>query len=130
MKNNWVVLSLAAVFLAASFGFAGSKAEMPVNIPFAFYAGDQLMNAGKYIVEVSSGNVSTASVITIKTSGGKTVCVLNARSESVAASSGNMLQFNHYGDKHFLSGISIRKLNSVIPMSAAEKEIKSRAEKG
>jgi hypothetical protein len=130
MKNNWVVLSMAAVILVAGFGFAGSKAEMPIDVPFAFYAGDQLLTAGKYIVEVSSSEVPTASVITVKNNNGKTVCVLNARSESVADSSGNMLRFNHYGDKHFLSRISIRKLNAVVPMSEAEKEIKSRTEKG
>jgi hypothetical protein len=130
MKNSWVFLSLAAVLLVTSFGFAGSKVEMSIDVPFAFYAGDQLLAAGKYIITVNSGSVSAAPVITFKTKYGKKVCELAAQMKSAAASSDQLLQFNDYGDKHFLSGISIRKLHATVSMSEAERQIKSQTEKG
>jgi hypothetical protein len=130
MKNNWVVLSLAAVVLAASFGFAGSKAEISIDVPFAFYAGDQLLNAGNYIVVMSSRNDLADPQIALKTKNGKTVCVLAAQQESSNDSPQNLLQFNDYGDKHFLSGISIRKFHAAVPMSEAERQMRSRTEKG
>jgi hypothetical protein len=130
MKNNWVVLSLAVVLLAATFGFAGSKAEISVDVPFAFYAGDQLLNAGKYAVVMTSGNISAAPQITLKDKNGITVCQLTAQEKSSSDASKNLLHFNDYDDKHFLSGISIRNFYAAVPMSKAERQIRSRTEKG
>jgi hypothetical protein len=130
MKNNGLFFSLAAVLLVTSFGFAGSKVEMSIDVPFAFYAGDQLLTAGNYIVTVNSGSISAAPVITFKTKYGKKICELAAQVESAANSSDQLLQFNDYGDKHFLSGISIQKLHATVSMSEAERQIKSKTEKG
>jgi hypothetical protein len=89
-----------------------------------------LLTGGKYIVAVNSGNVSEAPVITLKTKYGEKVCALAAQVENAADSSDHLLQFNDYGDKHFLSGISIRKLHATVPMSEAERQIKNKTEKG
>jgi hypothetical protein len=130
MKNNWVFLSLAAVLLVTSFGFAGSKFEMSTDVPFAFYAGDQLLTAGNYIVTINSSSVSAAPVITFKTKYGKKVCELAAQLESADASSYPLLKFNDYGDKHFLSGIATPKFHVTVSMSEAERQIKSQTVKG
>jgi hypothetical protein len=131
MKNNWVVSGLAVVFiLIASFSLAGSREELSIDIPFAFYAGDQLLNAGKYNIMMGTGDLPATARITIKNNNGKTVCALATRAEGRDKASENSLRFNHYGEKHFLSGISFRKLTVVVPMSKLEAEIRSQMEKG
>jgi len=130
MRNNLVIVSVAAVILVAGFSFAGSKAEMSIDVPFAFYAGDQLLTAGKYIVVMHSGDDSAAPVITLKNKNGKAIYELSAQPESEADASGYLLRFNDYGNKHFLSGISIKKFHAAVPMSEAEKQIKGKTEKG
>ncbi len=70
-----------------------------VNIPFGFYAGEQQMPAGEYIVEmIANGAVKVANLDTHAAAAFLTFRVTNNNRAGSAK-----LVFNRYGDEHFLS---------------------------
>jgi hypothetical protein len=130
MKKNLVVLSLVVVFtLTASFVFAGSEIAMHVKVPFDFYAGGQQFSAGEYIFEMSSGLLPTAASVKILSSDGKPICILNTQAGTDENQLTNLLRFNQYGDKQFLSSVSIQGFKAGIQMLNLEKELKAQMEK-
>jgi len=127
MKNNLVILSLVAVFtLFAGFGFAGT-ATMRISIPFDFYAGDQQLPAGEYTFQMGSPLAQTSSVVTVRAKGGAGLCILATQPGTDAADA--KLLFNKYGNRHFLSSVSIRGLKAGVPMVKLEKELRAQAER-
>jgi hypothetical protein len=126
MKSNLMILSLLVAFtLMASFGFAGTAA-MRVTIPFDFYAGSQQLPAGDYTFQIGSSLVPTASQVTVRTQKGAGICVLLTNS-GTDAGSGKLL-FNKYGNKHFLSSISIHGFKAGVPTQKLEKELKAQSQ--
>ena len=66
MKKNLVFLSFVVMFgMMAGFAFAGAGVEMRINVPFAFYLGDQLFPAGEYRFDMEHGNFATAAFVNI-----------------------------------------------------------------
>jgi hypothetical protein len=128
MKKNLVVLSLVAAFtLMTSFAFAGSGAAMRINVPFDFYAGSQQMPAGEYTFEMASGITQTGSLVTIRTHKGVGMCMLVTHPGQDAIDS--KLLFNKYGDKHFLSSVSIQGFKAGVKMQKLEKELRAQFQK-
>jgi hypothetical protein len=128
MRNNLLILSLAALCtLFAGFGFAGAGTTMRISVPFDFYAGNQHLAAGDYVFEIGSGLAQPASVVTVRQKAGTGLCILLTQ----AGTDGNStkLAFNKYGDKHFLSGVSIRGLKAGVQMLRLEKELRAQVEK-
>jgi hypothetical protein len=128
MKNNLVILSLVAVFtLFAGFGFAGT-ATMRISVPFDFYAGDQQLPAGEYTFQMGSPLAQTASVVTVRAKGGEGLCILATQPGTDLADA--KLLFNKYGNKHFLTSVSIKGLKAGVQMMQLEKELRAQAERG
>jgi hypothetical protein len=126
MKNNFLVLSLAVLFtLTASFVFAASEFEMLVKVPFDFYAGGQHLSAGEYVFAMSSGLLPTAASVKILSKDGEPICILNTQAGTDENRSSNLLRFNQYGDKQFLSSVSIRGFKAGVLMVNLEKEQKA-----
>ena len=129
MRTNLVVFSLVvALTLMASFGFAEPGAAMRISVPFDFYAGDQQLPAGEYTVQMGSGFLPTASVVTILQVNGSATCMLATQPGTDADLSATQLQFNKYGNKRFLSTVSIRGFKADIKMLKLERELRARAE--
>jgi hypothetical protein len=127
MKNNLVILSLVAVFtLFAGFGFAGT-ATMRISVPFDFYAGDQQLPAGEYTFQMGSPLAQTASVVTVRAKGGTGLCILATQPGTDAADA--KLLFNKYGNKHFLTSVSIKGLKAGVQMMRLEKELRAQTER-
>jgi len=130
MKNSLVVLSVVVVLaLTAGFCFAGSSVRMHVNVPFSFYAGEQQLTAGEYIVEMGSSQLPTPAIITLRAQDGTGAFVLMTQQEASGNASLNQLKFNQYGDKHFLSGVSIQGFNAGVKMLRIERDARSQFEK-
>lgn len=126
MRNNLVILSLVVVFaLMTSSAFAENEFHMRVNVPFDFYVGDQSLSAGEYTFAMSSGLLPTASSVKIFTLDGKPICIVNTQAGQDEVKSTDLLRFNQYGDKQFLSSISIRGFRAGLQMPKLEKELRA-----
>lgn len=129
MKNN-LVLSFMAVFaLTAGFAFAGGQIAMHVNVPFDFYAAGQQFASGEYSFEMTSGLNPTASMVTVRAKDGQVVCLLATQAGNEGMPLTNLLRFNEYGDRHFLSSVSIQGFNAGVQPQKMERELKAQMEK-
>ena len=130
MKNNLVLLSLVAAFtLMAGFGFAGTGVTMSINVPFDFYAGDQKLPAGEYRFEMGSGFLPTAAVVTVRAKDGAGIWMMVTDAASDENASSNQLSFNKYGDRHFLSSVSIQGFKAGVKMLKIETETRTQLQK-
>jgi hypothetical protein len=129
MKNNMVLLSLVAVLtLMAGFGFAGTGVTMRVSVPFDFYAGNQQLPAGEYTIEMGSGFLPTASIMTVRADQGTGIWIIATKAGTDRDLDSCTLLFNKYGDKHFLSTVSIRGYKAGLKELKLEKELRAKAE--
>jgi hypothetical protein len=129
MKTNLVILSLVAAFtLTASFGFAGSGVGMSISVPFDFYMGDQKLPAGEYTFEMGSGYLPTAAVVSVRAKDGTGIWLM-ATQAGTEEDTSPRLGFHHYGDKHFLSTVSIQGFKAGVKMLKLEREIRTQLEK-
>jgi hypothetical protein len=130
MKRNLVVLSVVMVLgLMASLVYAGAGAGMRIHVPFDFYLEDQLLPTGEYSVEMGSGNNSTASQLTLwSIHGSEQKLALTTPGTEINATV-NQLSFNKYGNKYFLSTVSIGGHKATVKMFKLEKELRAQMEK-
>jgi hypothetical protein len=129
MKKNLVLLSLAVLGLTAAFAYAGAGVSMRIHVPFDFYLEDQLLPTGEYSFEMDSGNYATASHVVVWSIGGSENKMLFAIPGTTGDAGLNQLVFNKYGDKYFLSTISIGQHKATVKMFKLEKELRSQMEK-
>ena len=126
MKRNLVFLSMVVVFsLIASFSFSGAKAVMHVSVPFDFYMEEQLLPAGNYDFEIGPGQDAIASFVTVRSEDGAGIRMMTTQPGVDANATTNLLRFNQYGEKHFLSSVSINGNKASLKMIPLEKELKS-----
>ena len=128
MKKNLVVMSFVLVLgLMAGFAFAGEN--MRINVPFAFYMGDQLFPAGEYRFDMSHGNYATASLVNVWAPKGADNRLLMTAAGTDKSATANQLVFNKYGQKLFLSTISINGYKAALKALSLERELRSQTEK-
>ena len=128
MKKNRVLLSAVAAFiLMSSVALAGSGVVMKIHVPFDFYVGDQLMQAGVYSFEMGSGLAATASVVKIRPE--QSAGIICLTTPDLSGSGPDHLRFNQYGEKRFLSAVSIRGFEAKFKMFQLERELRTGIEK-
>ena len=126
MKRNLVLLTLVAVLVVmASFASAGAGAAMRIHVPFNFYIQDQLLPAGDYRFEMGSGPSAVPSLVTVQDPDGTGMIMLTTPGGLDSDSDLSVLRFNQYGDKYFLSHVSIRGHKANVKMFNLEKELRS-----
>jgi hypothetical protein len=127
MKRNLVVLSFAVVLsMMAGFAFAGEN--MRIDVPFAFYMGDQLFPAGEYGFTMNHGNHATASIVNVWAPKGVDGMLLMTSAGTDKNATANQLVFNKYGQKLFLSTVAINGYKATLKVVNLEKELRSQAE--
>ena len=130
MKKNLLFLSLvAAVSLMASYALAGAGFVMRVSVPFDFYIEDQLLPAGEYHFQMGSGYNATASSVIVRSSAGNGIRMLTTWPGVDKNTGTNHLRFNQYGEKYFLSGVTIRGYEATVNLFKLEKELRSQLAK-
>jgi hypothetical protein len=130
MKKNLVVLSMAVVLgLMAAFSYAGAGVGIRINVPFDFYLEDQLYSAGEYSFEMNSGNFATASQLTLWAIQGSQQKLALTNPGTEKNMTANQLSFNKYGNKHFLSTVSIGGHKATVRMFKLERELRSQMDK-
>ena len=126
MKRNIILLNLVVVFaLTLSVAYAGSAKSMIVNVPFEFYIQDQILPAGEYRFEMSSGAIPTGSIVFVRTGEGKGISILLTRSSDNNGSLQSHLLFNQYEEKYFLSSVSVGSFKARVATSKLEKELRA-----
>jgi len=126
MKRNLVLLSIvAAISLMACSAFAGAGSGMRINVPFDFYLEDQFFPTGEYSFEMDSGNFATASHLVIWSANGAENKMLFTSPGTNSSVGLNQLNFNKYGDKYFLSAVSIGEHKATVKVFKLERELRS-----
>jgi hypothetical protein len=127
MKRNLVVLSFVVVFgMMAGFAFAGEN--MRIDVPFAFYMGDQLFPAGEYRFDMNHGNYATASFVNVRAPKDENNRLVMTTAGTDKNATANQLIFNKYGQKLFLSTVSINGYKATLKVFNLERELRSQAE--
>jgi hypothetical protein len=130
MKKNLVILSIMVVFgLVATLAYAGAGAGMRIKVPFDFYLDDQLIPTGEYSFAMDSNNHATASQVTLWSIQGTVMRMVLTSPGTENDATVNQLSFNKYGDKYFLSTVSIGGHRATVKMLKLEKELRAQMEK-
>jgi len=124
MRKNLVLLGVIAVLVGmASLMFAGTEAGMRVTIPFDFYVNDQLLPAGEYVFNMGIVGPATASCVVVRSKDDTEIRLLTTIPDVNANPTVASLQFNRYGDKHFLTSVAIRSYKATLKMTGLEREL-------
>jgi hypothetical protein len=103
-----VMLFLSAAAWSGAVGAsAATDNAVVVTIPFAFYAGDQLLPAGRYLIETPlMGGYASGSMVRIGTQDGS-MCryLLSMPMAGATADSDYHVTFSKLGDAYFLSQV-------------------------
>jgi hypothetical protein len=124
MKKAAMVLVLLGVMIFGLVGSAsaGEKAAW-VNVPFAFYAGNLLLPAGDYLVNMQPGPITGGNVLKIANRDGS-ICqqLISNRVAGIGYGTDFNLYFNRYGDSYFLSKVKGHEFGAELAKSSTEKK--------
>jgi hypothetical protein len=101
MKSQTIRIAVslfAAVLLMSTGAWALSSGRVQVQVPFAFYAADQLLPAGSYVIDSANGGRS----IKIQRRDGPDFALVLTMPTAAGKSNGNYLTFHRYGSENFL----------------------------
>jgi hypothetical protein len=130
MKKNLAVLSVVVLLgLMSSLVYAGAGIEMRIKVPFDFYLEDQLFPTGEYSFEMGSGNGATASQLTLWSIRGSEQKLAMTTPGTETDATVSQLSFNKYGDKYFLSTVSIGGHKATVKVFKLEKELRAQMNK-
>jgi hypothetical protein len=122
-KNLDILTGLILLFAVAAPLQAGSilNHEMTVTVGFEFAAGDKLLPAGDYTVQL---NPERGTVV-LRGEGQKPLMLLTARKESRSAPQRGKLVFQRYGTSFFLNEVwsQDNSVGQTLAPSAREKEM-------
>ena len=123
-RAMFVLLALSAVVLAPIISAsAGIVLRMRANIPFAFYAGEELLPAGEYVFEMPTlgSNSVIGSNLTVHTQDGSISQYLHVFPGGMQRSEPAFnVTFNRYGDTYFLSKVQNRDYEANLPKTRSE----------
>jgi hypothetical protein len=101
--RSLVIAAVMALTVMASTRVAQAQQTLVVNVPFDFVAGNTMLPAGEYSVQIS-GPLQTLILIDRKDATAAAFINTNAASAR-APQTQSKLVFNRYGDRYFLSQV-------------------------
>jgi hypothetical protein len=122
-KRMFVMTSLLVLSILAASQVARAQENMVVNVPFAFVAGQAVLSAGEYRVDLSISH--SALLLTQIGNPGAAAIVVTMPTQASEPQSDSKLVFHRYGDRYFLSQCWTAGSSSgrQLRQSAREKEI-------
>ena len=106
MKKTFMFLSVVVILtLTATLATAGSAVVLKGKIPFDFYIGNQLLEAGEYNFEMGRIGDSTTSCITVRAKNGMVVAFATSRSGVRDGRVPSQLSFKSEDGKYFLVSV-------------------------
>ncbi|MBP1596499.1 MAG: hypothetical protein H6Q05_1876 [Acidobacteria bacterium] len=123
-----IALILGLAVFAAAAGDNGAR----LRIPFPFYAGDQLMPAGNYVLDMPRiGGFEAGSLLRIEgEDGGVCQHLLSQRTRGNTADTDFHVQFTKYGDTYFISKVRNSQLGAELAKSRLERKTEREFLKG
>jgi hypothetical protein len=115
---------MAVVLAAANPVFANIFREARIYVPFDFYLEGELLPAGNYTFNLGQ---ATDSSIIVRSADGTAVRLLMTKCDSDRNSRKAYLQFNHDGDRYFLSSIVIGSRKASLTGTAVKAELWAQA---
>jgi len=126
MKRAVTVLIVIGLLTGAAIAAVSlSATSVRINIPFAFHAGDQLMPAGEYWIELpNSSTLATGSMVRVA-SLDASLCqyLFSSPVVSMAKDTDWHLTFSKIGDQYFLATIRNSEVGAALPKSRSEKAL-------
>ncbi len=123
MKSKIIVLSALVMFMpVVGIGLAHAQADETVtaNVPFAFYAGQQLMPAGKYRFGV---NIEDNEMTISDDSGRRALFVMtDALSDG---GNNNAVVFDHAGSAYYLKAVNSQDFDVSVPANRRRAALES-----
>ncbi len=119
------LMVIGLIMGVAGAAVAASDNAVRVNIPFAFYAGEQIMPAGEYEFELpNSGTTATGALLKVS-SLDRSRCqnLLSWPQAGSTAETDWHVMFSKVGDRYFLSGLRNSQLGAVLAKSSSEKKL-------
>ncbi len=113
------LFTVALLALASVAAFAGTAELTKTDVPFAFYAGDQLMPAGSYIVQVDDNHRQ----LLLRAADGSTGCMLLAQASNDGEELSPAMVFDRLGNSYFLRAVKDSVDEFDIAPSKTEKNI-------
>ena len=110
----------------ASAAMAQSAGTLRAKIPFAFYAGKDLLEQGEYSFEfrgMTAFSSSTSNVIVRDRDGRIVHAIRTVPGSYKAGAGGDHLRFNRVGGRYFLAGVECQGSEAQLPKTTLEKEL-------
>jgi hypothetical protein len=107
-----LLMSIAGIGLVHSQAYAETDETLKANVPFAFYAGKQVMPAGTYSIGIDVQN----RLLTIVDADEKNHQFLPAM-VSGDGSDEDALVFDHIGDQYYLKGLKSDAIDMSVPVN-------------
>jgi hypothetical protein len=115
-----VLLSVVTIALTRGVAYAETDETLKANVPFAFYAGNQVMPAGNYSIGIDVEN----SLVTITDHDGRNRGILLATTTG-DGSDGYALVFDHNGGQYFLRGLKSDMIDLSVPVTREQTSVAS-----
>ena len=128
MRKTRAALVLVAMLMSVGIATsAGPAARMRVTVPFAFYAGNELLPAGKYIFEIGAitPNEASGTAVFVHDESGSIAAWLLTTPGDAPLSAVPQLQFNRYGEKYFLATVGALGYQANLKTAKSEKEMRA-----
>jgi hypothetical protein len=128
MKRAGIALALGLLLMGVAVAASGTTAaRMRVSVPFAFYAGTELLPAGTYVFEIGSitSNEASGSAVFVHDESGSIAAWLLTMPGDAPLSAAAQLQFNKYGEKYFLTSVAALGYQAHLKTTRSEKETRA-----
>ena len=128
MRKTRTVLVLGMMLLSAAIFAAGnSAARLHVNVPFAFYAGNELLPAGNYVFEIGAitPHEASGSAVFVHNETGSIAAWLLTMPGQAPYTDNAQLEFSRYGERYFLSSVAALGYQANLKTTKSEKEMRA-----
>lgn len=125
-RGNWLIVVTLVVMLSGM-GAAqlDSRSKIAVQVPFEFVVANKVVPAGEWVVQIAIEEGNVLDIRNAHTNAG--VFSTSSRTEAKQPASHYALVFKRYGDRYFLSGISLQgsRVGYRLRESKAEAELRA-----
>jgi hypothetical protein len=128
MRKTGIALVLGLMLLGVGIASSGTTAaRMRVTVPFAFYAGNELLPAGSYVFEIGAitSTEASGSAVFVHDETGSIAAWLLTMPGDAPLSAAAQLQFNRYGDKYYLATVGALGYKASLKTTKSEKEMRA-----
>ncbi|MGO9403331.1 MAG: hypothetical protein ACLPVW_07655 [Terriglobales bacterium] len=127
MKHgSWLIVVTLVMLSGMAAAQLDSRSKIAVQVPFEFVAANKIVPAGEWVVQIAIEEGNVLDIRNAHTNAG--VFSTSSRSEAKQPASHYALVFRRYGDRYFLSEISLQgsKIGYRLRESKAEAELRAR----